>query len=65
MEKQTYRIDLWTWERGGEGEMLGESNRETYITICKIDSQWEFALCLREVKQGFSISQERWDGEGG
>ena len=45
--------------------MLGESNRETYITICKIDSKWEFALCLREVKQGFSISQERWDGEGG
>ena len=23
-------------ERGGEGEMYGESNRETYITICKI-----------------------------
>ena len=31
-------------ERGGEGEMYGESNMETYITICKIDSQWEFAL---------------------
>ena len=30
-------------ERGGEGEMCGKSNRETYITICKIDSQWEFA----------------------
>ena len=24
-------------ERGGEGEMHGESNMETYITICKID----------------------------
>ena len=23
-------------ERGGEGEMYGESNMETYITICKI-----------------------------
>ena len=22
-------------ERGGEGEMYGESNMETYITICK------------------------------
>ena len=22
----------------GEGEMYGESNMETYITICKIDS---------------------------
>ena len=30
-------------ERGGEGEIHGESNMETYITICKIDSQWEFA----------------------
>jgi len=31
-------------ERGGEGEMYGESNMEIYITICKIDSQWEFAV---------------------
>ena len=30
-------------ERGGEGEMYGKSNMETYITLCKIDSQWEFA----------------------
>lgn len=28
-------------ERGG-GEMYAESSMETYITICKIDSQWEF-----------------------
>ena len=27
----------------GEGEMCGESNIETYNTICKIDSQWVFA----------------------
>ena len=33
-------------ERGGEGEMYGESNMETYITICKIDSQQEFAVWL-------------------
>ena len=32
-------------ERGGEGEMYGKSNMETYITICKIDSQWEFTVC--------------------
>ena len=31
-------------ERAGEGEMYGESNIETYITICKIDSQWKFAV---------------------
>ena len=35
-------------ERGREAEMYGESNMETYITICEIDSQWEFAVCLRE-----------------
>ena len=40
MEKQTERTDLWTWKRGGEDEMYGESNMETYITICKIDSQY-------------------------
>ena len=28
-------------ERGIEGEMYGKSNMETYITICKRDSQWK------------------------
>ena len=30
----------------GEGEVrtYGDSNMETYITIYKIDSQWEFAV---------------------
>ena len=27
-------------ERGGESEMYGKNYMETYITICKIDSQW-------------------------
>ena len=36
----------------GEGEMYGESNIEIYNTMCKIDSQWEFAVGLRELKQG-------------
>ena len=26
-------------EKGGEGEMYGKSNMETYVTICKIDRQ--------------------------
>ena len=43
-------------ERGGEGEMYGKSNLETYITICKIYRQWEFAVCLRELKQGLCIN---------
>ena len=44
--------------------MYGESNMETYITICKIDSQQQFAVCLRKHKQGICINQEGWDGAG-
>ena len=51
-------------ERGGEGEMCAKSNMETCITICKIDSQWEFAVCFRKLKQGLWINLEEWDGEG-
>jgi len=41
---------------------------KTYITICKIDSQWEFAVCFREFKR--AVYQHRgmgWEGrwEGG
>ena len=44
--EQTY----WHGESGGEGDMYGESNVETYITTCKIDSQWKFSVCLRKFK---------------
>ena len=44
--------------------MFGESNMETYITVCKIDSQWEWAVCLRKLKQGLCINLEVWDGAG-
>ena len=33
-------------------------------TICKIDSQREFAVWLRKLKQGLCINLEGWDGEG-
>ena len=42
----------------------GESNMETYITICKIDTQREFAVKLGKLKQGLCINVEGWDGEG-
>ena len=38
---------------------------ETYTTICKIDSQWKFAVCLGELKLGLCNSLEGWDGVGG
>ena len=46
--------------------MYRENNREAYIAICKVDSQWEFALCFREFKHTyqFYINLEVWDGEG-
>ena len=37
---------------------------ETYITICKIYSPWEFAVWLRKLKQGLCINLEGWDGAG-
>ena len=44
--------------------MYGKSNMETYITIYKIDSQREFAVWLRTVKQGLCINLEGWGGVG-
>ena len=43
--------------------MYGGSNVETYITIWKLESQREFALCLRKVTQGLCVSLEGWDGK--
>ena len=37
---------------------------ETHTTIGKIDSQWEFAVWLRKLKQGLCINLEGWDGAG-
>ena len=45
--------------------MYGECNMETYITICKMESQWEFAVWFRELKLGLCSNLEGWDGEGG
>ena len=36
--------------------MYGKRNMETYTTIYKIDSQWEFSVWLRKLKQG-SVSR--------
>ena len=48
-------------ERGGEGEIHGKSNMETYITIWKTANR--NVLLLRKLKQGLSINPEGWDGE--
>ena len=51
-------------ESGGEGKVYGKNIMETYITICKIDSQQEFVLWLRKLKEGLCIYLKGWDGEG-
>ena len=62
--KNRQRIDFWTWGCGGEGEIYGKSNMETYITICKIDIQQEFVVWLRKLKQGIDLGliQVGWGG---
>ena len=47
-----------------EGEMYGKCDLETYIAICKRDSQREFAVWLRKSKQELYTNLEGWDGEG-
>ena len=44
--------------------MYGNSKMKSYVTICKIDSQREFAVWLMKLKQGLGVNLERWDGEG-
>ena len=46
----------------GEGEMYGEKNMEIHNTICKADSQREFAVWLRGLKQGLCDGLERGMG---
>ena len=46
------------------GEMYGKNNMETYITVREIDSQQDFAVWFRELKQGLWINLEGLDGEG-
>ena len=46
----------------GRGEERVRCIMETYIIVCKIDSQWEYAVWLRKLKQGLCINLEGWNG---
>ena len=35
-----------------------------FTQLIRTDSKWEFAVCLRELKQGLSTNLEGWDGSG-
>ena len=48
--------------------MYGKNNMEAYIALCKIGSQWEFAVWLRNSNRGSVSTQrggigERWEGD--
>ena len=43
--------------------MYGKSNMETYITICKIDSQTGTSCMAQETQTG-ALYQPRWVGWG-
>ena len=65
MEKHREQTMDMRVEEEGEQEICGESNMETYSTICKIYSQWEFAVWLRKLKQELRINLEGWREEDG
>ena len=48
--------------RGEESERYGKTNMSSYITICKIESQQEFAVYLRKLQEGLRINLEGWVG---
>ena len=56
---------MWTQRGEGEGGTNGESCMETYATIRKIASQWEFAIWLKELKSVICDNIEGWDGVEG
>ena len=57
MKKESLKIE-------GSGERVRCIERIAWkFTVCKIDSQWEFAVSLRKLKQGLCDNLEGWDGE--
>ena len=74
---QTWLKGLSTWrcrhrEQTGEhsvGRRGWDGSREQHgnihMTVCRIDSRWEFAVWLRELKPGLCDNLEEWDGVGG
>ena len=62
--EQQWRNRLMDTERGEERVRCME--RVTWkLTLPYVrDSQWEFAVWLRKLKQGLCINLEGWDGDG-
>ena len=57
-------VDL---ERGvGRKERVDvrRDNMESYTTVCKVESQWEFAVWLSKLKLGLCDNLAGWEREG-
>ena len=65
MQGNNGEIEKRFMDMGRGEEKVRCMKRVTWKHTCKIDSQWEFAVGLRELKQGLWIYLEEWDGEGG
>ena len=67
MQGRNGEADIENRHIGREEERVRCSERVTWkLTLpCKRDSEQEFAVCLRELKQKLCINLKWWDGEGG
>ena len=62
--RHRYREQACGHSEGRKGwDELREQNRNIYITICKIDSQWEFAVGHRQLRLVLCDNLEGWDWE--
>ena len=61
--RDSQKTDLGMQQEGRREEtercMYRKSSLDTYITICKTDTQQEFAVWLRKLKQGLCINLEQ------
>ena len=64
VEKQTQKIDLWTWGRGAEGEIYGKSNMKLTLSYVKQIFNRNFLYGSGNSKQGLCINLEGWNGVG-
>ena len=66
MGTQIQRRDLWMVLGGRRRawDVWRVQHGNLYITICKIDTHWELAVWLRDLKLGLCNNLERWDGVG-
>ena len=60
-----HREQTYEHNRGRRGWDEWRGRENIYTTIRKIDSQWEFAVWLRELKLGLFDNLEGWDVLGG